>query len=57
MLRIFSDAFTAADANQVMLLSLLDLSAVFDCVDHQLLLQRLVATLALKVKVKSTHLL
>ena len=41
MLRVLSDAFTAADANQVTLLGLLDLSAAFDCVDHQLLLQRL----------------
>jgi len=35
MLHILSDA---ADANQVTLLGLLDLSAAFDCVDHQLLL-------------------
>jgi len=41
MLRILSDTLTAADANQVTLLGLLDLSAAFDCVDHQLLLQRL----------------
>jgi len=40
VLRVLSDAFTAADANQVTLLGLLDLSAAFDCVDHQLLLQR-----------------
>jgi len=41
MLRVLSDAFTAAGANQVTLLGLLDLYAAFDCVDHQLLLQRL----------------
>ena len=41
MLRVFSDVLTAADAQQVTLLGLLDLSAAFDCVDHQLLLHRL----------------
>ena len=38
---MLSDVLTAADAQQVTLLGLLDLSAAFDCVDHQLLLQRL----------------
>ena len=41
MLRVLSDVLTAADAQQVTLLGLLDLSAASDCVDHQLLLQRL----------------
>jgi len=41
MLRVLSDVLTAADTQKVTLLSLLDLSAAFDCVDHQLLLQRL----------------
>jgi len=40
MLRVLSDVLTAADAQQVTMLGLLDLSAAFDCVDHQLL-QRL----------------
>jgi len=44
MLRILSDALTAADENQVTSLSLLDLSAAFDCIDHQLMLQRLRTT-------------
>ena len=33
MLRVLSDVLTAADAQKVTLLSLLDLSAGFDCVD------------------------
>jgi len=41
MLRVLSDVLTAAAAQQVTLLGHLDLSAAFDCVDHQLLLQRL----------------
>ena len=41
MLRVVSDVLTAADAQQVTLLGLLDLSAAFDCVDQQLLLHRL----------------
>jgi len=40
MLRVVSDVLTAANAQQVTLLGLLDLSAAFDCVDHQLLLHR-----------------
>jgi len=41
MLRVLFDVLTVADAQQVTLLGLLDLSAPFDCVDRQLLLQRL----------------
>jgi len=41
MLRVWSDILMAADQHQVTLLALLDMSAAFDCVDHDLLLQRL----------------
>jgi len=41
MLKVLSDAYIAADAGRVKLLSLLDLSAAFDTVDHQILVWRL----------------
>jgi len=41
LLRVWSDILTAADRRQVKLLGLLDMSAAFDCVDHDPLLQRL----------------
>ena len=44
MLRVTSDIMLAADQGQVTLLALLDLSAAFDTVDHDLLLQRLATT-------------
>ena len=40
LLRVWSDILMAADRRQVTLLCLLDLSSAFDCVDHDLLLQR-----------------
>jgi len=41
LIRVVSDALTAADDPKVTLISLLDLSAAFDCVDYPLLLLRL----------------
>jgi len=41
MLRVWSDILTAADQRHVTLLGLLDMSAAFDCIEHDLLLQRL----------------
>jgi len=41
MLRVLSDALSAADGQRVTLMGLLDLTAAFDCVDHSLLLKQL----------------
>jgi len=41
MLRVLSDALTAAHNREVTLLATLDFLAAFDCVDHSILLQRL----------------
>ena len=41
MLKVLADAYVAADSGHVTLLSLLDLSAAFNTVDHSILMERL----------------
>ena len=41
ILKVLSDVYEAADSGKLTLLGLLDLSAAFDTVDHQILLSRL----------------
>ena len=41
LLRVLSDIYAATDRQEVTLLGLLDLTAAFGCVDHDILLRRL----------------
>ena len=51
LLRVLSDVFASADKRQVTLLALLDLTAAFDCVDHQILFNRLKLNMGLSDQV------
>ena len=41
LLQVLSDLFAATDDHKTSLLAFLDMSAAFDCVDHDILLKRL----------------
>ena len=51
ILRFLSDILSALDSGNLVMLTLLDLSAAFDCVDHHTLLQRLRTSYGLGEKV------
>ena len=53
VLKILSDLLMAADRTEVTLLGLLDMSAAFDTVDHEILLARLSASFGIQSKVLS----
>ena len=47
LLRIHFDLIAAADAGNISLIAMLDLSAAFDCIDHAILLKRLACNFGL----------
>jgi len=48
LLKVFSDITTAIDSGQLALLSLLDLSAAFDTVNRDILIQRLTTSFGIQ---------
>ena len=44
ILRVLSDVYTAAEGDMVSLLALLDVSAAFDTIDHEILMKRLLVS-------------
>ena len=57
LLRVFNDIFLATDAGQCVILVLLDLTAAFDTVDHDILVARkrhLASDLSCTVKLNTT---
>ena len=53
VLKVVSDILRAADHTEITLLGLLDLSAAFDTVDHDILLQRLETAFGIRGSVLS----
>ena len=51
LLEVVSNLFESCDASNVSLLALLDMSAAFDCVNHDTLLKRLFSTYGIRGKV------
>ena len=47
LLRVFNDLLTASDSGSISILTLVDLSAVFDIIDHGILLTRLKITFSI----------